>query len=112
MATPNRPLSQNKYSEQNMLNTSFDEDFGVNAVETLGYDGTSLQRLNASNMAVKVTVDGTNTYLALAAPGTAQATAKWQARKIDTSSGVVITWADGNSNFDNTSTDLTSLTYT
>lgn len=111
MATPNRPASQNKYTEQNMGNTSFDEDFGVNAVETLGYDGTSLQRLNASNMAVKVTVSGTNTFLALAAPGTAQATAKWQVRKIDTSSGVVITWADGDGNFDNTATDLTALSY-
>ena len=111
MATPNRPPAQNKYSEQYMGNTSFDEDFGVNAVETLGYDGVALQRLNASNMAVKVTVDGTNTFLALAAPGTTQATAKWQARKIDTSSGVVITWADGNSSFDNVASDLTALSY-
>lgn len=38
MATPNRPASQNKYTEQNMGNTSFDEDFGVNAVEIIGYD--------------------------------------------------------------------------
>ena len=38
MAVPNRPLSQNKYSEQYMGNTSFDEDFGVNAVEMLVYD--------------------------------------------------------------------------
>lgn len=111
MATPNRPPAQNKYPEQYMGNSSFDEDFGVNAVETLGYDGISLQRLNASNMAVKVTVSGTNTFLALAAPGTAQATAKWQCRKIDTSSGVVITWADGDSSFDNSSSDLTALSY-
>lgn len=108
---PTRPLSQNKYTLQNMGNTSFDEDFNVNAVQTLGYDGTNLQRLNASNMAVKVTVDGTNTFLALAAPGTTQATAKWQARKIDTSSGVVITWADGNSSFDNVASDLAALSY-
>jgi len=38
-------------------------------------------------------------------------TAAWQARKIDTSSGVVITWADGDANFDNVATDLTSLSY-
>lgn len=52
MAVPNRPLSQNKYSEQNMLNTSFDEDFGVNAVETLVYDPAgsgSLLRAYPSN---------------------------------------------------------------
>lgn len=111
MATPNRPASQNKYTEQNMGNTSFDEDFGVNAVEILGHDGVELQRLNADNLALKVTVVGSVTYLATAAPGTAQATAKWQARKIDTSSGVIITWADGNSDFDNVASDLTALTY-
>lgn len=41
MATPNRPLSQNQYTEQNMGNTSFDEDFGVNAVEIVGHDSES-----------------------------------------------------------------------
>lgn len=51
MATPNRPLSQNKYTEQNMGNTSFDEDFGVNAVEPLAYDPTSntLSRMFPAN---------------------------------------------------------------
>jgi hypothetical protein len=107
----NKPVAQNKYTEQNTDNSSFDEDFGIRLVEPVGYDGVNLQRLNASNMAVKVTVSGTTTYLALAAPGTAEATAKWQARKIDTSSGVIITWADGNSDFDNVASDLTALTY-
>lgn len=107
----NKPVAQNKYTEQNTDNSSFDEDFGIRLVEPVGYDGVNLQRLNASNMAVKVTVAGTNTFLALAAPGTSQATAKWQSRKIDTSTGVVITWADGNSDFDNVATDLTALSY-
>lgn len=111
MAVPNRPASQNKYPEQYMQNTSFDEDFGVNAVETLGYDGQSLLRSHADALAVKVQTSGDITYLGLAATGTAQSTAKWQARKIDASSGVVITWADGNSNFDNVATDLSALTY-
>jgi hypothetical protein len=38
MATPNRPASQNKYTPQNMQNSSFDEDYGVNAVENLVFD--------------------------------------------------------------------------
>ena len=62
-------------------------------------------------LATKVTTAGSVTYVALAAPGTPQATAAWQCRKIDESSGTVITWADGNSNFDNIATSLTSLTY-
>jgi len=111
MATPNRPASQNKYPEQYMQNTSFDEDFGVNAVETLGFDGVSLQRSQADNLAVKVTVSGAVTYVGMAAPGTAQSSATWQAMKIDETTGTVITWADGNSSFDNIATDLTALTY-
>lgn len=111
MPTPNRPLSQNKYTEQNMQNTSFDEDFGVNTVESLGYDGQNLQRTLAEAMATKITVSGTVTYVAKSAPGTDQASALWQVKKIDETSGTVITWADGNSNFDNVATDLTALTY-
>lgn len=41
MPTPNRPASQTKYTEQNMGNTSFDEDFGVNAVEGLVYNSVT-----------------------------------------------------------------------
>ena len=107
----NRSVPGIKNSEQNILNWSFDEEFGVLTSEGLGYDGRSLQRTNADNMATKLTEVGSVTYLGLAAPGTAQGTAKWQARKIDTTSGIVITWADGNANFDNEATDLTALTY-
>ena len=61
--------------------------------------------------AVKITISGNITYVGKAAVGTAQGTAAWQCQKIDESSGTVITWADGNSNFDNVATDLTALTY-
>lgn len=64
-----------------------------------------------AEFAMKVTTSGTVTYLALAKPGTAQSSASWQARKIDSSSGTVITWADGDTQFDNVATDLTALTY-
>lgn len=112
MADPNRPAAQNKYPEQYMQNTSFDEDFGVNTVEILGFDGTNLQRMSADALATKITVVGDDTYIGIAAPGTAQATAGWQCKKISVSGGTTtITWADGNSNFDNTSTDLTALSY-
>ena len=111
MATPNRPLSQNKYPEQYMGNTSFDEDFAVNAVETLGFDGKNLQRQGATSYAIKMTVDGNVTYIGLAAPGTSQSDATWQAMKLDMSSGILLTWADGNCNYDNNVTNLTGLNY-
>lgn len=111
MAVPNRDPSQNKYPEQYMQNTSFDEDFGVNAVEVLEYDGSSLHRKTTGNVATKITEVGDVTYIATAPAGTAQSTAGWQVKKIDASTGVVITWADGNTAFDNVATDLTALSY-
>ena len=107
---PTRP-PQAKHSEQNILNDSFDEDFGVSTIQGLGYDGVNLQRSIADSLATKVTVSGSVTYIGISAPGTAQDTAKWQCKKIDETSGTVITWADGDANFDNVATDLTALTY-
>lgn len=63
------------------------------------------------SVATKITESGTTTYVAKANPNTAQSDASWQAFKIDESSGLVITWADGNDNFDNAATDLTALSY-
>lgn len=102
-----------KNSEQTLLNTSFDEENNILAVEGFGYNGTTMQRLTADAMATKITVVTTSTYVGIAAPGTAQSEAKWQVKKIDESdaSTTVITWADGNANFDNTATDLTALDF-
>lgn len=108
---PTKPASNTEHSVQRMENSSYDTDFGILTREGLGYDGVAMQRNIAGSMALKVTVVGDITYFGRAAPGTAQATEKWQAMKIDASSGTVITWADGDSKFNNTSTDLTALSY-
>lgn len=79
---------------------------------SVGTDGSLLSKTGDIPYALKVTVVGAVTYIGIANPGTAQATAEWQCKKIDTTVGTVITWADGNGNFDNTSTDLTALSYT
>jgi len=100
-----------KDSLQNLANWSFDKDYNVFIVETGGTDGVSLQRNTAKNLAIKVTVSGDITYVAKAAPGTAQATEKWQVMKVDETTGTIITWADGDANFDNAATDLTALSY-
>ena len=110
MAVTKAPDKINK-STQEMQNLGFDTEFNVPTVEPLGYDGVALQRFGADAMAVRITVSGTNKYIGLAAPGTAQASALWQAFKIDTASGTVITWADGDANFNNVATDLTVLSY-
>lgn len=63
--------------------------------------------------AKKITVIGTTTYIAAAPIGSLQSSAVWQVKKIAVSgSDTIITWADGNNNFDNIATDLTILNYT
>jgi len=112
MPEPSRDPSQNKYSEQYMENSSLDEDYGVLTREILGFDGTNLQRMTADALNTKITTAGDVVYIGIAAPGTAQATTKWQAKKIDSTdaNNVTITWADGGA-FSQASTDLTALSY-
>ena len=70
-------------------------------------DGIGAKRITQAPTAIKVTVSGSITYVAIAEPGTAQSAAKWQVKKIDETTGTVITWAASNANFDNIATDLT-----
>jgi len=68
--------------------------------------------LESATMAQKITTVGDDTYIALAPAGTAEATAGWRAYKASTSgTTTTITWADGDTNFDNVATDLTALSY-
>jgi hypothetical protein len=105
----NRPPIHKQSQETD--NWSFDEEYQVYVNQMLGYDGQSLQRMPAKNMAIKIQEVGSITYVALAAPGTLQSDDKWQVRKIDESSGVVVTWAGGNADFVHVATDLGALTY-
>jgi hypothetical protein len=50
-------------------------------------------------------------YIGEAAPGSPQGDALWRIKKIDTTSGMVLTWADGNTNFDNVWTGRAGLSY-
>lgn len=74
-------------------------------------NGISAKRTIDATLATKVTESGTTTYIAFAVPGSAQSDPVWRAMKIDESSGTVITYADGNPNYDNVVTDLSSLSY-
>jgi hypothetical protein len=84
-----------------------------------GYDGSAKQILKVDSegelisssgaMAVSIQTSGTDTFIGEALPGTALATAAWKAYQVDEDGN--ITWADGDANFDNVATDLTSLSY-
>jgi hypothetical protein len=101
-----------KYTSQYIDNMSFDETFLEATVLPVESDGTNLLRSTTKQVAKKITVSGDNTYIAVAPIGTLQATAGWQAKKIAVSGGdTVITWADGDANFDNVATSLTALSY-
>ena len=63
------------------------------------------------NEAIKITESGATTYIAFAAPGTSQSSANWKAMKLDDSDGLLITYADGNAEFDNVASNLASLSY-
>ena len=102
-------------TEQEILNFGLDVE-DVNPPTSLRgqleWTGTGWVRKNSGLMAKKITTSGDNTYVACAVMGSAQASAVWQVKKISVSgSDTVITWADGDSNFDNVATDLTVLTY-
>jgi len=114
MAVPdreNRPYTGQ--SEQGVLNESRDELFKVLAMLPVEWDGgTKIFRAQSSNVAVRF--DPTNDpilYLGKAPIGTTTSDAKWQISKLDTSSGFVKTWADGDADFDNVWDNRTSLTY-
>lgn len=56
-------------------------------------------------------VDANISYTGKALPGALQSNSVWQIKKIDETSGVEITWADGNTDFDNVWNNRESLTY-
>jgi len=74
---------------------------------------TTLQTISfgGKKYALRLTTVGSIDYVGEADTGTATSSALWRAKKVDSTSGIIITWADGNANFDNVATDLTALTY-
>ena len=56
-------------------------------------------------------ISGTVAFVGSALPGVATSSAQWRISKINTTSGVVMTWADGDSNFDNIWQNRHSLSY-
>ena len=88
-----------KYSSQEIDNMSFDPLYRSKVTEVFDVP-----------KATKVTTAGSATYVGIAPVGSSQSDPVWQAQKIDTTTGAVVTWAD-NGNFSQVATDLTALTY-
>lgn len=76
-------------------------------------DGTLVPEIT-DNTQLRVQEDSGDTnvsYLGTATPGTATSAAAWQIIKIDENTGTVLTYADGNVEFDNVWDDRESLSY-
>lgn len=72
----------------------------------------SIYHHNDSNLDIRYEDVGSNiAYLGLAAIDSNTADPVWQIKKLDYTTGVVVRWADGNSNFDNVWDDRTTLLY-
>jgi len=73
--------------------------------------GQPFKFTDSVNYAIKITESGSYTYIGYANPGSDEADPVWKCLKLDDTSGLVMTWADGDTNFDNVATDLTALDY-
>ena len=114
------PDRQNKpytnQTEQGVLNESRDERYKVLAVEMLAEnaDGTALERVPADGKQYAVRIDssaGTTLYIGKAVIASGTSAAVWQIAKLDTSSGLIKTWADGDALFNNVWDNRASLSY-
>lgn len=65
--------------------------------------------IDESNDITVLYEDGAILYVCSAAPCTALDSPKWRVKKVDATTGVIVTWADGNANYDNLATDLTTV---
>lgn len=61
--------------------------------------------------ALRLVTVGDVDYIAEADTGRLTSENVWRVKKVDSSSGIIITWADGNANFDNYATNLPGLNY-
>lgn len=113
-------------SQQDVLNSSFDQEFGILTVGVLGWTGSAFTafKVNAQGelivdtgggeLAVNVQTnsgDSNVKYIGQAAIGTATSAASWQIMKIDKTTGTVITYADGDDSFNNVFDNRESLSY-
>lgn len=91
----------------------------VHAKKVVSYSWNSntneWERDSGSNPNYAVRLDDTTTadttYIGKAATASATSAAVWQIAKLDTSSGLIKTWADGDSQFDNIWDSRSSLNY-
>lgn len=78
-----------------------------------GEDGPGARRTYEADLAVRLddTTTTNVTYIGVSAPGTATSAAEWSIKKLDETSGLIITWADGDNRMNNIWDNRASLSY-
>lgn len=93
---------------KNPATTDWEEHGAAGDVST----GRRLKYTQSVPLAMQVDpASSTVTYIGQAKPGTATSSALWRVKKIDTTTGTVITFADGDDLFDNVWDNRASLPY-
>lgn len=97
------------YTERHIANMGFDPELQIPITGLVGFDGQGLSRNLSETVQIVGANDATYDYFAFSRPGTATASPKWMAFRVDTYGS--LQYADGNASFDNVATDLTALSY-
>jgi len=84
------------------LATSAKQDEMITAIGNIG---------GSTNYTTRIETVGTLTYIGNAVIGSATSGALWQIKRLDSTSGLIKLWADGNDNFDNIWDNRASLSY-
>lgn len=80
--------------------------------DTLSYEVATTEGSTGAGLALEVdTASATITYVGEAAPGSATSGAVWRIKRIDTTSGVSIRWADGVDGFSKIWDNRAAYTY-
>ena len=81
----------------------------IAALET---GGKKYQKVSGAMLAERVDeVSGTLMYVGYSAPGTLTSAAEWAIKRVDSSAGIVTTWADGEATANQIWDNRASLTY-
>jgi len=105
-------LPENTTLVEGLSATPFEDRKYAQLVYLVGATSSSPVVTDDSSLAVIIEVDGDDTYIAEAIPGSLLASSVWRCKKVEVSGNTTkIIWADGNANFDNPADDLTNLSY-
>lgn len=115
----NNNNNEKQHSLTHIWNEGFDRSNQLPWIQTLEYvpeNGSAEQgfeRRTSLNLQLRLddTSETSITYIGYSRPGTGTDENKWRIKRLDESDGIVILWADGDSEFDNIWDNRTSLNY-